>query len=99
MASGSSNIISNNQVVLGNQVLKCKLLEYAVLYSGKSLWGLDCDLEQLQIELEKIYRYLYLLNSLEQTNNCDHIPTSMQEKINNYIKALSRKRSTFCKNC
>jgi hypothetical protein len=36
------------------ELLKCKLLEYAVLYSGKSLWGLDCDLQQLQIELEKI---------------------------------------------
>jgi hypothetical protein len=79
--------------------LKCKLLEYAVLYSGKSLWGLDCDLEQLQIELEKIHRYLFLLNSLESQNDCPHIPIKMQEKIDNYIKALNRKRSTFCKNC
>ena len=80
-------------------VLRCKLLEYAVLYAGKSLWGLDCDLEQLQVELEKIHRYLYLLNSLETENECDHIPVKIEEKINNYIKALSRKKSTFCKNC
>jgi hypothetical protein len=80
-------------------LLKCKLLEYAVLYSGKSLWGLDCDLEQLQIELEKIHRYIYLLNSLESVNNCKVIPVSMQDKINNYIKALGRKRTTFCRNC
>lgn len=79
--------------------LKCKLLEYAVLYSGKMLWGLDCELEELQIELEKLYKYIFLLESLETSNECNHIPVTLQRKIDKYINLLNRKRSYFCKNC
>jgi hypothetical protein len=81
------------------ETLKCKLLEYAVLYSGKTLWGLDCDLEELQIELLKVYKYLFLKKSLETPNDCDIIPMRLQQKIEQYIKNLKRKRSSFCVNC
>lgn len=79
--------------------LKCKLLEYSVLFSGKILWGLDCELDELVIELKKLYSYIIIKESLDSSNECDHIPVSLQQKINNYINLLNRKKSSFCKNC
>lgn len=79
--------------------LKCKLLEYSTLYSGKLLWGLDCELEELQIELDKLYKYIYLQRSLEESNDCERISINIQQKINNYITLLNKKRTSFCKNC
>jgi hypothetical protein len=80
-------------------ILKCKLLEYSVLLSGKILWGLDCEVEQLRIEVNKIYRYIYLLESLQEPNDCKHIPIKLQQKIKNYINQLSKNKSLFCNDC
>lgn len=80
--------------------LECKLAEYSALYSGKIMWGLDCDIEQLELELYKIYSYIFLLNTLNTANDCEyHIPVDLIQKIKQYQKAINKRNSTFCSNC
>jgi hypothetical protein len=85
-------------------VLKCKLLEYAIMYSGKIMWGLDCDLEALRQELFKINNYIEILKELE-TNTLgeepciEEIPQTIVQKIDSYVAALERKKNINCRNC
>ena len=80
--------------------LRCKLTEYVILYSGKLMWGMDCDLEPILQEISKIEYYLQVLETLETTNSCtDQISTNITQKINSYISLLNRKRKRDCRNC
>jgi hypothetical protein len=81
-------------------VFDCKLVEYTTLWANKVMWGMDCDIEPLLIELYKLYSYSKVLNSLESVNECDtQIPVKLKQKIQQYQKALTKKQSTFCRNC
>lgn len=80
--------------------LKCKLAEYAILYSAKVMWGMDCDLEELLLEILKIQGYVFCLESLETVNDCEvKIPVDKIQKIDSYIASLNRRRNTTCRNC
>ena len=80
--------------------LRCKLTEYVILYSGKVMWGMDCDIEALLQEMSKIEYYLQVLETLETVNDCtDQISTDITQKINSYIALLNRKRNKNCRNC
>jgi len=80
--------------------LKCKLAEYAVLYSTKIMWGMDCDLEQLYAEILKLQSYINVKESLLTVNECDDIiPTALIQKIDSYIALLSRGKNKTCRNC
>jgi hypothetical protein len=79
--------------------LKCKIAYYSYLFSGKLMWGLDCDIEQLEIELYKLYTYLKVYTVQQSSNECCKIPVKLEQKVNNYIKSLSKRTSKFCKSC
>lgn len=80
--------------------LKCKLTEYVVLYAGKVMWGMDCDLVTLQQEILKLEYYKQVLESLETTNDCtDKIPYTVTQKITSYLAQLNRVRNTVCRHC
>ena len=81
------------------ETLKCKLSYYTYLYAGKVLWGMDCELEQLQIELYKLYTYIKVATVQETSNDCYKIPVELEQKVNNYIKLLNKKKLAFCKAC
>lgn len=86
--------------VTTENVFDCKLVEYSVLYSNKIMWGMDCDIEALEIELYKLYNYNKVLLSLDTTNECStRISPSLTQKIKQYKKALTKQYSTFCRNC
>ena len=53
--------------------LKCKLAEYAILYSAKIMWGLDCDIEELLLEIAKLQMYVSIKKSLETPNTCVNV--------------------------
>jgi len=88
-----------NNTIINQEVLQCKLAYYSYLYAGKLLWGLDCELEQLQIELYKLYTYIKIYVVQQSANDCDKIPVELEQKVNNYIKLLNKKSSKFCKSC
>jgi hypothetical protein len=80
--------------------LKCKLTEYTVLYAGKILWGMDCDLAVIQQEIVKLEYYRQVLESLETDNTCtEQIPYPIRQKITSYLNQLSRVRNTVCRHC
>jgi len=81
------------------ETLNCKLVEYSSLYSSKIIWGLDCDIEELNIEIFKLKYYIEVLVSLNEVNDCNMFPINLINKIKYYAKLLRRKRSSFCKNC
>ena len=80
--------------------LKCKLAEYAIAYSAKVMWGMDCDLEELYQEIMKLQKYVDVKESLLTTNDCETIiPVSLIQKIDSYITSLNRRRNSTCRNC
>ncbi len=82
--------------------LQCRLTYYAYLYSGKLLWGLDCELEQIEIELYKLHSYIKIKEVQSESNDCTKIiPISLEQKVNNYIKLMNKKSysSKICRNC
>jgi len=80
--------------------LKCKLVEYSILFSAKIMWGLDCELAELRLEIRKLQQYIAVQESLETTNDCnDLIPVDLIQKIDAYIMALSRRKNRNCRNC
>jgi hypothetical protein len=80
--------------------LKCKLVEYAISYSAKVMWGMDCDLEELLQEILKIQGYIFVMQSLETPNDCETIiPVDLIQKIDAYIASLNRRRNATCRNC
>lgn len=80
--------------------LKCKLTEYISIHSGKTMWGLDCDIDELFQEILKIQLYIQIKESLLTTNECDNIiPTNLIQKINSYIVSIGRNRNKTCRNC
>lgn len=84
-------------------VINCKLAEYTVLFSNKVMWGMDCDIKPLLIEMYKLYSYKKVLNSLEFTNDCVEcgikIPSKLKQKIEKYELLLSKTRTKFCRHC
>jgi hypothetical protein len=95
IAASAENIYTDT-----TNVFDCKLVEYVTLWSNKIMWGMDCDIEPLLIELYKLYSYSKVLNTLESPNECDtHIPVKLKQKIQKYEKALTRKQTAFCRNC
>ena len=80
--------------------LKCKLAEYSILYSAKVMWGMDCDIEELLLEILKLQGYVFVKESLETVNDCDvKIPVDLIQKIDAYIASLNRRRNITCRNC
>jgi hypothetical protein len=80
--------------------LKCKLAEYAILYSAKIMWGLDCDIEELLLEIAKLQMYISIKKSLETPNTCVNvISVDLIQKIDSYIASLNRSRNLTCRNC
>lgn len=80
--------------------LKCKLAEYAILYSAKIMWGLDCDIKELLLEIAKLQMYVSIKKSLETSNTCTNvISVNLIQKIDSYIASLNRSRNLTCRNC
>ena len=79
--------------------LKCRLAKYASIYSGKLIWGIDCNIDLLQQEINTIFRYLNILDIYLTENSCVHIPQKTIKKIKSYVKDFSKNSSNFCKNC
>jgi len=80
--------------------IECSLAEQTTLYVNKLMYGSDCDIEELRIELYKLYSYLFILESLETANDCEyHIPVELIQKIEKYKKSINKRKSKFCNNC
>lgn len=80
--------------------LECRLSRLMATYSGKLIWGIDCNIDLLTEEIEDVYFHLQVLEVNESTNNCStHIPQDLIKKAESYIKVSSKTNSKFCKNC
>lgn len=80
--------------------LRCKLSEYVILYSSKIMWGMDCDIDELKLEILKIQGYLFTLEVLAESNDCiNTIPVNLIQKIESYMLSLNRRKNKTCRNC
>lgn len=80
--------------------LECRLSRLMAIYSGKLIWGIDCNIDLLTEEIEDVYFHLQVLEVNESANNCStHIPQDLIKKAESYIKVSSKTNSKFCKNC
>lgn len=91
----------------------CKLVDYAVLYSNKIMWGSDCDIDALLLEIRKLYLYKRVQETFDTENDCNdekpvntciskiRIPVKLRQKIQQYHNALQRsnRASKFCRHC
>lgn len=76
----------------------CKLVEYSLLYGSKIMWGLDCDIKALRIELFKIRYYMDVLKEQQNSHKCEvQVPIELIEKINSYVSKLKRNSVLKCK--
>ena len=79
-------------------LLKCKMAEYAGIYAGKQLWGLDCDAITLRQELFKLYLYDEIDN-FSNTSCAIQLPSKLTQKIDRYKSILNKKLILNCRNC
>lgn len=80
--------------------LKCKLAEYSISYAAKIMWGMDCDVEELTLEMMKIQGYIAVKETLLTSNTCEtQIPVDLIQKIEAYLAFLNRKRNLTCRKC
>ena len=81
--------------------LNCYILELTSLKTGKILWGLDCDIEELKIAIEKSLKVRYLNNINCKTCDID-MPKELRkdlQRFNRFLKNRRNQKSKFCKNC
>lgn len=81
--------------------LNCYLLELVSLKTGKILWGLDCEIQELQIVIEKSLKYRYLKS--KKCTDCEvSFPLELRRDLARFDKFLKNRKvqkSKFCKNC
>lgn len=81
--------------------LNCYLLELVNLHTGKALWGMDCDLDSLEIAIKKLIKNRYLLS--KKCTDCKYdLPLEKEEvlrKLKRFLKNRKQPRSKICNNC
>jgi hypothetical protein len=76
--------------------LKCELARVSALYAQRSLYGYDCDLEELEAQIITLYNQILLVENIA---TCE-IPPKLYRDIEICVNRLEESSvASFCNNC
>ena len=76
-------------------ILKCRLVYLSYLYASKIMYGITCNLDEIECELSKVYDYIKTL----QYPDC-RICSPMEHSRTIYINRLAKNNNKyFCNTC
>jgi len=76
--------------------LKCELVRISILFSQRSLWGFDCDIEELERKINELFNKILLV---ENITTCS-FPAKLYRDIEVDISRLAQTTlAGFCTSC